>query len=78
MVDHYVSRVHGNLQLLQKLDLIDRTSEMARLFGIQFLHVLTRGSQVRFSFPYASQKQSSHYKMFMYVSIFLEPLYIFL
>ncbi|XP_015714084.1 DNA polymerase zeta catalytic subunit isoform X1 [Coturnix japonica] len=47
MVDHYVSRVHGNLQLLQKLDLIDRTSEMARLFGIQFLHVLTRGSQYR-------------------------------
>ncbi|XP_052534533.1 DNA polymerase zeta catalytic subunit [Tympanuchus pallidicinctus] len=47
MVDHYVSRVHGNLQLLRKLDLIDRTSEMARLFGIQFLHVLTRGSQYR-------------------------------
>uniref|UniRef100_A0A8B9FKV4 DNA polymerase zeta catalytic subunit n=1 Tax=Amazona collaria TaxID=241587 RepID=A0A8B9FKV4_9PSIT len=47
MVDHYVSRVRGNLQLLNKLDLIDRTSEMARLFGIQFLHVLTRGSQYR-------------------------------
>ncbi|XP_068266123.1 DNA polymerase zeta catalytic subunit isoform X3 [Nyctibius grandis] len=47
MVDHYVSRVRGNLQLLDKLDLIDRTSEMARLFGIQFLHVLTRGSQYR-------------------------------
>ncbi|NWU99936.1 REV3L polymerase, partial [Upupa epops] len=47
MVDHYVTRVRGNLQLLDKLDLIDRTSEMARLFGIQFLHVLTRGSQYR-------------------------------
>ncbi|NWH77848.1 REV3L polymerase, partial [Piaya cayana] len=47
MVDHYVIRVRGNLQLLDKLDLIDRTSEMARLFGIQFLHVLTRGSQYR-------------------------------
>ncbi|KAJ7418270.1 DNA polymerase zeta catalytic subunit [Willisornis vidua] len=47
MVDHYVSRVRGNLLLLDKLDLIDRTSEMARLFGIQFLHVLTRGSQYR-------------------------------
>ncbi|XP_050171813.1 DNA polymerase zeta catalytic subunit isoform X2 [Myiozetetes cayanensis] len=47
MVDHYVSRVRGNLLLLEKLDLIDRTSEMARLFGIQFLHVLTRGSQYR-------------------------------
>ncbi|XP_025054657.1 DNA polymerase zeta catalytic subunit, partial [Alligator sinensis] len=47
MVDHYISRVRGNLQLLEQLDLIGRTSEMARLFGIQFLHVLTRGSQYR-------------------------------
>ncbi|XP_066469530.1 DNA polymerase zeta catalytic subunit isoform X1 [Tiliqua scincoides] len=47
MVDYYISRVCGNLQLLEQLDLIGRTSEMARLFGIQFLHVLTRGSQYR-------------------------------
>lgn len=46
MVDHYISRVRGNLQMLEQLDLIGKTSEMARLFGIQFLHVLTRGSQV--------------------------------
>ncbi|XP_069830948.1 DNA polymerase zeta catalytic subunit isoform X2 [Dendropsophus ebraccatus] len=47
MIDHYISRVHGSLQLLEHLDLIGRTSELARLFGIQFLHVLTRGSQYR-------------------------------
>ncbi|KAG8582486.1 hypothetical protein GDO81_008073 [Engystomops pustulosus] len=47
MIDHYMSRVHGTLQLLEHLDLIGRTSELARLFGIQFLHVLTRGSQYR-------------------------------
>ncbi|XP_041420560.1 DNA polymerase zeta catalytic subunit isoform X2 [Xenopus laevis] len=47
MADYYMSRVHGTLQLLEKLDLIGRTSELARLFGIQFLHVLTRGSQYR-------------------------------
>ncbi|XP_069880851.1 DNA polymerase zeta catalytic subunit isoform X2 [Dipodomys merriami] len=47
MVDHYVSRVRGNLQMLEQLDLIGKTSELARLFGIQFLHVLTRGSQYR-------------------------------
>ncbi|KAM4771033.1 DNA polymerase zeta catalytic subunit [Rhinophrynus dorsalis] len=47
MTDHYMSRVHGTLQLLEQLDLIGRTSELARLFGIQFLHVLTRGSQYR-------------------------------
>ncbi|KAG8444660.1 hypothetical protein GDO86_009719 [Hymenochirus boettgeri] len=47
MADYYMSRVHGTLQLLEQLDLIGRTSELARLFGIQFLHVLTRGSQYR-------------------------------
>ncbi|XP_074846819.1 DNA polymerase zeta catalytic subunit [Carettochelys insculpta] len=47
MVDYYISHVRGNLQMLEQLDLIGRTSEMARLFGIQFLHVLTRGSQYR-------------------------------
>ncbi|XP_077408333.1 DNA polymerase zeta catalytic subunit isoform X2 [Vanacampus margaritifer] len=47
MVDHYVSRVQGTMQLLQQQDIIGRTSELARLFGIQFFHVLTRGSQYR-------------------------------
>ncbi|XP_051510617.1 DNA polymerase zeta catalytic subunit-like isoform X2 [Myxocyprinus asiaticus] len=47
MVDHYVSRVCGIMQLLQQQDVIGRTSELARVFGIQFLHVLTRGSQYR-------------------------------
>lgn len=46
MVDHYVSRVCATMQLLQQHDIIGRTSELARVFGIQFLHVLTRGSQV--------------------------------
>lgn len=46
MVDHYVSRVCGTMQLLQQHDIIGRTSELARVFGIQFFHVLTRGSQV--------------------------------
>lgn len=46
MVDCYVSRVRGTMQLLQQQDIIGRTSELARVFGIQFFHVLTRGSQV--------------------------------
>ncbi|XP_019624970.1 PREDICTED: DNA polymerase zeta catalytic subunit-like [Branchiostoma belcheri] len=46
-VDHFVTRCRGNLQLLEQMDLIGRTSELARLFGIQFYHVLTRGSQYR-------------------------------
>ncbi|XP_072218923.1 DNA polymerase zeta catalytic subunit isoform X3 [Leuresthes tenuis] len=47
MVDHYVSHVCGTMQLLQQHDIIGRTSELARVFGIQFFHVLTRGSQYR-------------------------------
>ncbi|XP_032877895.1 DNA polymerase zeta catalytic subunit [Amblyraja radiata] len=47
MIDHYVCRVRGNLKLLEQLDMIGRTSELARLFGILFYHVLTRGSQYR-------------------------------
>lgn len=47
MVDHYMSRVRGTMQLLQQHDIIGRTSELARVFGIQFFHVLTRGSQYR-------------------------------
>lgn len=47
MVDHYVSRVRGSMQLLQQQDIVGRTSELARVFGIQFYHVLTRGSQYR-------------------------------
>lgn len=39
-------RVQGIAKLLDQLDLIGRTSELAKLFGIQFLEVLSRGSQV--------------------------------
>lgn len=37
----------GNLDLLNQLDLIGRTCELAKLFGIQFYEVLSRGSQYR-------------------------------
>nr|XP_032807788.1 DNA polymerase zeta catalytic subunit isoform X2 [Petromyzon marinus] len=47
MVDYYVCRVVGNIKLLNQLDFIGRTSELARLFGIQFHEVLSRGSQFR-------------------------------
>ena len=47
MVDYYLIRAHGNILLMDQLDVIGRTSELARLFGIQFYEVLTRGSQFR-------------------------------
>ncbi|XP_033118831.1 DNA polymerase zeta catalytic subunit-like isoform X2 [Anneissia japonica] len=46
-IEHYVTRVLGIMKLLNQLDLIGRTSELARLFGIQFYSVLSRGSQYR-------------------------------
>ncbi|KHJ47133.1 zinc finger, C2H2 type [Trichuris suis] len=44
---YYFLRTIANLQLLISRDIVNRTSEMARLFGIQFLEVLNRGSQFR-------------------------------
>ncbi|XP_025828919.1 DNA polymerase zeta catalytic subunit isoform X1 [Agrilus planipennis] len=46
-IDHYLYRVRGMLDILEQLDIVGRTSELARLFGIQFYEVLSRGSQFR-------------------------------
>ncbi|XP_053670865.1 DNA polymerase zeta catalytic subunit [Anopheles nili] len=47
VLEYYLERVNGNLEILNQLDLIDRTAELAKLFGIQFYEVLSRGSQFR-------------------------------
>ncbi|KAL1131908.1 hypothetical protein AAG570_011519, partial [Ranatra chinensis] len=46
-IKHYIVRVLGVIQLLEQLDLIGRTCELASLFGIQFYEVFSRGSQFR-------------------------------
>lgn len=46
-VNFYLFRVKAIIMLVEQLDLIGRTSELARLFGIQFFEVLSRGSQFR-------------------------------
>lgn len=46
-LDFYFLRIKSIMMLLEQLDLIGRTSELARLFGIQFFEVLSRGSQFR-------------------------------
>lgn len=46
-VEYYLIRVVGIVRLLDQLDFVNRTSELARLFGIQFYEVLSRGSQFR-------------------------------
>lgn len=47
VIDYYKDRVFGTLEILNQLDLIGRTCELAKLFGIQFYEVLSRGSQFR-------------------------------
>ncbi|XP_046849330.1 uncharacterized protein LOC124442867 isoform X2 [Xenia sp. Carnegie-2017] len=46
-VEHYVIRCQGNIRILNQLDFINRTSEFARLYGILFYSVISRGSQFR-------------------------------
>ena len=51
-MEHYVTRVRGSLELMERLDLIGRTSELARLFGIQFYEVSPDQDEIDvFSFP---------------------------
>lgn len=44
---YFLERVQCNLYLLDALNVVGRTSEMARLYGITFFDVLSRGSQFR-------------------------------
>ncbi|KAK7079689.1 error-prone translesion synthesis, partial [Halocaridina rubra] len=46
-LEYYITRCDLTIDLLHRLDLIPRTAELARLFGIQFYDVLARGSQFR-------------------------------
>lgn len=46
-LSHYLTRCRLTFDLLHNLDLVPRTAELARLFGIQFYDVLSRGSQFR-------------------------------
>ncbi|XP_076686257.1 DNA polymerase zeta catalytic subunit isoform X1 [Andrena cerasifolii] len=47
VITHYVTRVVSTLKILIQHDIIGRTCEHARLFGIQFYEVFSRGSQFR-------------------------------
>ncbi|KAF7990572.1 hypothetical protein HCN44_000377 [Aphidius gifuensis] len=47
VIQHYCIKVVGILRIIEQLDIIGRTSEHARLFGIQFYEVFSRGSQYR-------------------------------
>jgi DNA polymerase zeta len=47
VIHHYVSRVQLDLEILEQNELIPRTSEQARLLGVDFFSVFSRGSQFK-------------------------------
>jgi DNA polymerase elongation subunit (family B) len=46
-IDYYAHRTLSSIKMLHKLNLISKTSEFARVYGIEFYHVMSRGSQYR-------------------------------
>ncbi|KAM5561236.1 DNA polymerase zeta catalytic subunit [Rosa sericea] len=46
-IEYVKERAELNLEMMNQLDMINRTSELARVFGIDFFSVLSRGSQYR-------------------------------
>lgn len=47
VVSHYMSRAQLDLEILEKNEIIPRTSEQARLLGVDFFSVFSRGSQYK-------------------------------
>ncbi|ELU09367.1 hypothetical protein CAPTEDRAFT_153186 [Capitella teleta] len=47
VIEYYTIRSSDCIAIMKHLDLISTTSEFARVFGIEFYHVLSRGSQYR-------------------------------
>jgi len=47
VINYFVSRVQLNLEILEQNELIPRTSEQARLLGVDFFSVFSRGSQFK-------------------------------
>ena len=45
--EYFSLRVRGCIELLEKMDVIGRHSELARVFGIQFSDVIAKGTQFR-------------------------------
>jgi DNA polymerase zeta len=47
VLDHFISRVQLNLEILEANEIVPRTSEQARLLGVDFFAVISRGSQFK-------------------------------
>ena len=47
VIDYFLSRVQLDLEILEQNELVPRTSEQARLLGVDFFSVFSRGSQFK-------------------------------
>lgn len=47
LLNYYISRVQINLEILERNEFIERTCEQARLLGVDFASVISRGSQFK-------------------------------
>ena len=47
VLEHYIGQLLAYTEVMTRLDLLSRSSELARLFGIQLSEVFSRGSQYR-------------------------------
>lgn len=47
VMKNYFHRAQYNLQLIESQELVSRTSEFARVFGVDFFSVISRGSQYK-------------------------------
>ncbi|KAF9526453.1 hypothetical protein CPB83DRAFT_462528 [Crepidotus variabilis] len=57
---HMLMRARTNLELLEETDLVTKTAEFARVFGVDFFSVLSRGSQFKVeSFMFRMAKPES-------------------
>ena len=74
-MEYYLQRCHGNYQLLDKLNVIGRTSEFARLYGMEFENVLSRGTQVLHGHPHTLTPSHPHIPILPFHSIELSPCY---
>ncbi|KAJ3040197.1 DNA polymerase zeta [Rhizophlyctis rosea] len=63
-VKYYLKRVQYNLELLHTTEMISRTSEFAKVFGIDFFSVLTRGSQFKVESIMARVARPENFIMF--------------
>lgn len=86
LLDYYVSRVQLDLEILEQNELIPRTSEQARLLGVDFFSVFSRGSQFKveslmfriakpenFLLPSPSRKQVGQQNALECLPLVMEP-----